>query len=262
MQRFPSSFWLILVGFLLIIAAYRSYIVQFRTLLAPKFGSSRNSKKIAAFGDSLTEGLYDWPNSRQFHPYTDELQRLINERIIETRSAMKIAVQNHGVSGERLRKTMKKRMKEIISTHRPDYVIILAGTNDLLDLDKSAADSLQIQAEAFGILNDLQTLHLYCHYKGIQSAVLSIPETAIDERGANGSVSLLRRSVNKEMYDFVKQNKTKSIFVDIATKIPRRKNRALWDDGVHLSPKGYDLIGQIIYKEMQAVIDEWLGARQ
>ena len=32
---------------------------------------------ILALGDSLTEGLYDWPSNMKFHPYTLRLQQLL-----------------------------------------------------------------------------------------------------------------------------------------------------------------------------------------
>lgn len=258
MQRLNKSCTLAFIIVLVILLGYHYDIKEVKRLVDKIITKNRNTKVIIAFGDSLTEGLFDWPKSRKFHPYTIKLQQLIDDKIKSGTSELQITVQNAGVSGERLRKSMKQRLRRIVQSANPDLVIILGGTNDLLDIDKEASD-YNDDSLASNLLQDIQSLHLYCHYKGIPTAALSIPETAIDDRSANGTVAKLRRIVNKELRDFVTRNLTKSIFVDISDEIKRKGNEEYWDDGVHFSPLGYDRMGEIIYREIKRMIEPWIS---
>ena len=228
--------------------------------MAPYLGRKDNFKVIAAFGDSLTEGLFDWPNSRRFHPYTIKLQKLINDKIKRANSELSIVVKNFGISGERLRKSMKDRLRRVIASTNPDVVIILGGTNDLLDMEKEvSANNYATQTNE--LIQDIKSLHLECHYKGIPTAALSIPETAIDDRDQNATVSLMRRIINREMEDFANRSQTRTIFVDISTETDRKHNRKYWDDGVHFTPMGYDRVAEIIFKGIGQMIKLWIQKR-
>ena len=258
MQRFQASWPLIFIAAFFILVTYRLYFIEIKSFFTPGLFRKGNLKIIVAFGDSLTEGLFDWPKSRSFHPYTIKLQKLINYEIRKGNSEIDIIVRNFGVSGERLRDSMKQRLRKVVTSTKPDFVIILGGTNDLLDTDKEVAD-YAVDKRRNEIIQDMQTLHLYCHYKGIPTAAISIPETAIDDRNENATVSVMRRAINKEMRDFVTRNQTKSVFVDISSEIPRKDNEQYWDDGVHFSPMGYDKMGELIYRELKDVLKSWMS---
>ena len=242
----------------LTLVIYRFYFTEIKKLIAPTVGGREdNLKVIVAFGDSLTEGLFDWPNSRRFHPYTIKLQKLINDKIKRLNSQLTVVVKNFGISGERLRKSMRDRLHRVIALTNPDFVIILGGTNDLLDMEKEiSANDFAVQANE--LIRDLKALHLYCHDKEIPTIALSIPETAIDDRDYNATVSLMRRIINKEMEDFANRSQTRTIFVDISTDTGRKHNRNYWDDGVHFTPMGYDRVAEIIFKEIGQVIKLWM----
>eukprot|EP00794_Sanderia_malayensis_P005377 gene5377-6050_t len=219
-----------------------------------------NNRIIIAFGDSLTEGLYNWPRSRQFSPYTDKLQQLIDLHLKNTtrKSKLKITVKNYGISGERLTKTMKTRLKEILRDEgKADLMIILAGTNDLIDLANRRTNHSRLDR----ISNDLQTLHLTCYYKDIATVALTIPETRMDVKDANGTFSRARRWVNKELLQFIRVNERKTnttTLVDISSAIPRVNNSHLWDDGLHLTPQGYAKMGELIYGGIKKLISQWI----
>ena len=261
MQRFQSYCSVTLITVIFILTTHRPLLRAIKQRISPMVLGANNRKVIVAFGDSLTEGLFDWPRSRSFHPYTIKLQELINNEVKRSGSILNIVVRNFGVSGERLQKSMKRRLRKIISSENPNYVVILGGTNDLLDIDKQANGN-GLGETLNAIVQDTQTLHLYCHYKGIPTAALSIPETAMDNRSENSTVAMMRRTVNKEIQDFVMRNQTKSTFIDISNEIHRRGNEQYWDDGVHFSPKGYDRMGEVVYRELRGVIAAWIRGQK
>ena len=241
-------FIVLAVGFVIYLPYPRSITEYIASLIYP----GKTKRVIVAFGDSLTEGLFDWPKSRQFHPYTIKLQERINEQVNKSKTKLEIIVKNYGVSGERLANTMKTRLQAVVAKTRPDLVIILGGTNDLLDMDKGGEDVMD------RILNDLQTLHLFCQYKGIKTVALSIPETSFDVWKPDGNMSRIRKKLNRDFRDFVKESLRESVYVDIANEIPRKGNADLWDDGVHLSPKGYDRVGEMIFHGITKQVEQWL----
>ena len=256
MQRVQTLLAILFIATCAILHIYRMYFTEVRESTAPSIHKETHFKVIVAFGDSLTEGLFDWPNSRQFHPYTIKLQRLINKEVKRANSELNIVVRNFGISGERLQESMKQRLRGVILATNPDFVIILGGTNDLLDMAKGASD-YDVHRRSNELIRDTQRLHIYCHHKGIPTAVLSIPETAIDDRDQNATVSLMRRMINDEMRDFTNSSKH-TTYVDISTKIGRKRNEKYWDDGVHFTPMGYDRVGEIIFQEIRPVIKSWI----
>ena len=256
MLRAQTSWSIILITSLAILVTYRLYFKEVNELIAPTIGTTSNAKVIVAFGDSLTEGLFDWPNSRSFHPYTIKLQRLINNEIKKSDSKLAIIVRNFGISGELLRESMEQRLGRVVHTTHPNLLIILGGTNDLLDMEKAKdIDSIKRTNE---IIQGIKNLHLHCHYKGIPTVALSIPETAIDDRDQNATVATMRRKINNELRDFASSSQVKATFVDISTKISRKHNKKYWDDGVHFTPIGYDRVGEIIYAEIKDMIRSWI----
>ncbi|MBF0591129.1 MAG: hypothetical protein HQL02_03470, partial [Nitrospirae bacterium] len=79
---------------------------------------------VVAFGDSLTVGFqsptYESPWYQET-PYTDFLNQMLSERITFVAK---------GISGE-LTEEMVRRFPGDVLAARPDYVIILGGSNDL-----------------------------------------------------------------------------------------------------------------------------------
>ena len=256
MLRAQTSWSIILITSLAILVTYRLYFKEVSELITPIGRTTNYTKVIIAFGDSLTEGLFDWPNSRSFHPYTIKLQRLISNEIKKSDSKLDIIVRNFGISGERLRESMEQRLRHVVDTTHPDLLIILGGTNDLLDMEKEVNDYDSIK-RTNEIIQGLKTLHLLCYYKGIPTVALSIPETAIDDRDQNATVATMRRKINKELRDFARRSQVKATFVDISTIIGR-KHKKYWDDGVHFTPIGYDRVGEVIYAEIKDMIRSWI----
>ena len=239
------------------ILAFLSYFTDMKNIRKYVAYKESDSRVIIAFGDSLTRGFYsEVHNDAPHHPYTIKLQELIDSYIREKRSMLNIEVKNYGVNGEKVTKTMKKRMKRLLEEQRVDLAVILAGTNDLVAVANNAAN----YSGPDRILNDLHALHLICHYNGVATAALTIPETLSDVHEVNGTLARARRFVNRELSQFarVNANRMNLTLIDISRKIPRRNNSHLWDDGLHFTPQGYEYIGELVFDGIKNTVSQWI----
>lgn len=80
------------------------------------------SNRFLAFGDSITWGQY--PTWDPFYPYPSTLQDTLNVRVMPS------DVINAGVAGEGTGKG-RDRIKDEVSEQRPQYVMIMEGTNNV-----------------------------------------------------------------------------------------------------------------------------------
>jgi lysophospholipase L1-like esterase len=118
--------------------------------------------RILAFGASLTEGYCS--DGCIFHPYTIHLSHLL-------RSSSKMAdIDNVGVSGEAiLSTTMLPRLQQLLSssTKKFDWVLILAGTNDII----------RDQEKASRVFDGYKLLIDECQKHGARVLSMTLPET-------------------------------------------------------------------------------------
>ena len=242
--------WIILllsIFIIIIIIVYHYADISSKTFLRTENKPHyEQGMTIIAFGDSLTEGLYNWPTSRKFHPYTKKLTKLYKEMYHN------INVINAGKSGERTR-TMRQRLSNILQENvwQNSLVLILAGTNDYIDMMKETKDirvkSPYLQVETNKIFENIWDLHLLCHEFNISTGVISIPavrlETFYEERG----YSILRNVLNNKLKRYAEMDANKTIFVDLSSYLTLHNSTLLWDDGVHLTPYGYDNMAEVIH---------------
>ena len=107
---------------------------------------------ILAFGDSLTYGTGAKPN----FSYPAQLEKLINRKVI-----------NAGIPGEISSKGLR-RLPALLSTHKPDLVILCHGANDILrklDLNKTKSN--------------LQNMILLIKKSGSQVIILAVPNFSL-----------------------------------------------------------------------------------
>ena len=144
---------------------------------------------------------------------------------------------------------------------RPPLVLIMAGTNDLGD----------VQADA--IVDNLAQLHAAVHAAGSRTVALSIPE-----HGQEGELAFIRETrlaVNQRLEEMALANPQWMHFVDAAAIVPvddgtRRdssgaggatlsaelgvggaSNSELWDDLLHMTPNGYTALGRGVAMALQ-----------
>jgi lysophospholipase L1-like esterase len=200
--------------------------------------------RILAFGASLTEGHYS--GGSLFHPYTIRLSQLLRS------SFNTVDIDNAGVSGEAvLSSTMLPRLQQLLSstTNKYDWVLILAGTND----------TIRDQQKASRIFETYKLLINECHKHGARVLCMTLPETAFPtdtpfDRERQEFNRLLREELIPKNND-----KNNIIVLDIDRLLPlhslsSNERKQIWDDEVHLTPKGYDRLGQLIYETLKSYI--------
>ncbi|CAF1482089.1 unnamed protein product [Adineta steineri] len=202
-----------------------------------------SSIRILAFGASLTEGYHSL--GYEFHPYTLRLSQLLRSSF-ET-----VDINNAGVSGEAiLSGTMLPRLKQLLSSakNKYDWVLILAGTND----------TVRDQQKASIIFDTYKLLINECHKHEARVLAMTLPETVFPR---DYPLDLQRQEFNRllkeELISKNNDNNSDNIVVlDVDKLLPQHslsqnERQQIWDDELHLTPKGYDQLGQLIYDALK-----------
>jgi len=195
--------------------------------------------KIVAFGDSLTVGDTGFmlSDSEQYPTtYPKCLELLANEYVRSARAGVSVEVLNRGVNGD-LTSGMLERFTSDVVDEKPDYAIILGGTNDIgwgLDLTM--------------VLRNLTSIYDAALENKISPVACSVPSIL-------GFDELIppRLGLNEKIR--AEAEKRNIRFVDLfkATADPRnnRLSEEYSADGLHLNPKGYR-------KTAEYIFDRWL----
>lgn len=207
--------------------------------------TSSYSLRILAFGASLTEGFH--AGGVRFHPYTIRLSELLKS---SNRSAK---IDNAGVSGEAvLSTTMLPRLKQLLSSAKTnfDWVLILAGTND----------TMRDQQKASLVFDGYKLLINECHKHGARVLCMTLPETECPKETPYDTQRqefnrLLREELVPTANDNT-QNNNNILVLDVDRLLPlhslsNSEKKEIWDDGLHLTPKGYDRLGELIYETLK-----------
>ena len=201
--------------------------------------AKRQSLHILALGDSLTAGYYH--GGQAFHPYTKYLNHLFELAEIP------VKIDNQGWSGERVLSHMVNRLRTILAKDASyDWVFILAGTNDI---------GHRVPAEKI-FKEGLQPMYEMClNQPGakIKLAVMTVIENWMNKPEAESDSN--RQLLNAMIRDYAahSNNQDRLCLVDLDKDIPyhsinnNKKRKKIWDDGVHLTPAGYDLMGALVF---------------
>ena len=198
--------------------------------------------KILAFGDSLTKGYIQ---SGVYHPYTLKLnQHLKNDNL-------SYIVDDNGLNGEKT-DTMISRLKDILNTTKYEMVIIFAGTNDL-----------GWKVDPVTIIENIEKIHKVALEKNLRTMAVTLPIN-IFEKGE--SYSIRRKQVNEGIINLTKMNKNMNLCnsegripcnledVIFSNEDEDDNKNEYWSDGLHLSSKGYDLLGDLIYNDLKQLL--------
>eukprot|EP01126_Amoeba_proteus_P024239 TRINITY_DN2444_c0_g4_i7.p1 TRINITY_DN2444_c0_g4~~TRINITY_DN2444_c0_g4_i7.p1 ORF type:complete len:139 (+),score=35.61 TRINITY_DN2444_c0_g4_i7:302-718(+) len=123
---------------------------------------------------------------------------------------------------------MTRRLPPLLIDPSIAYVIILGGTNDLGQRNSSQ------------IIKNLD--RLYKHVKATQAflVALTIPSSAF--------TFPWYLNVRGEVNSWIRNNKEVDVLVDLEESVPFSFSSGLWDDSLHFSPEGYDLVGLHIFE--------------
>lgn len=146
---------------------------------------------------------------------------------------------------DRLRKTLSDAVEE---GHYYRWIIILGGIHDF-----------GYGAKPESIFDGLKQMYQMVYEHGANLVIMTINETGrletTDPRDAD------RHHLNTLIQKYAWENHwtggRQTLCVDINAAIPWHRpdldqKKLIWDDHMHLTPKGYDLIGTLIF---QAIVD-------
>ena len=193
-------------------------------------------KLIVAFGDSLTVG-YQSPTEDeelpQPAPYTAFLSSRVDRMLSKKALSFKVEFLNRGIVGE-LTDDMVDRFSRDVLEPRPDAVIILGGSNDLgwgRDPSSVAENLTEMYDEALK--------------SGIQPVSCTVPSVRGYDEGIQPRLTL---------NGLIKQRSEALgiICVDLFSATADSAGRlreAFSNDGLHLSPSGYEALAEAIFSE-------------
>eukprot|EP01111_Echinosteliopsis_oligospora_P016815 TRINITY_DN7111_c0_g1_i1.p1 TRINITY_DN7111_c0_g1~~TRINITY_DN7111_c0_g1_i1.p1 ORF type:complete len:231 (-),score=37.91 TRINITY_DN7111_c0_g1_i1:55-747(-) len=190
-----------------------------------------NPKTILAFGASLTEGLFNFGKS--YHPYTIRLSEKLKT------SYGLFSITNLGKAGEKT-SDMIQRFDEATQNNYFDYIIILAGTNDLGERNVEKT------------LRNLKTMHELARSRGALSFVCTLPELAYEKK--EPWLKAIREEVNSNLRTYAKEANLP--IVDVARDLPhlslaKPDRLKIWFDEIHFTPLGYDMLGDLIFSSFE-----------
>lgn len=241
--------------------ADRSY--AYKDNITNRKAAYKNKLVILALGDSLTQGLHNWPTSMKFHPYTLKLSRLLENSLNDTH----VTVLNRGVSGDTVTKVKDRLLVYFSNNTGTNMAVILAGTNDYSQIIKRSRDTGVLQQAdrlkeaARNVSHAIIGLHQECHRRHVDTVVVTLPEIKY-ERYDNTDVSArLRGAVNRRLRRYARKHKKNTIIANLASYLDKlgtdgNEYARIWDDGVHLTPYGYDRMGSYIYRKISKYLIE------
>ncbi|RDA83033.1 hypothetical protein CP532_6886 [Ophiocordyceps camponoti-leonardi (nom. inval.)] len=189
---------------------------------------SRPQLRILCFGDSLTSG-YSGMGHLPSQPYSRSLSAILRAAL----PAYAFDVVDDGVPGDCVTGPgFRRRLRQAYdgAANPYNWVIILGGTNDLAYAN-----------EAADIFDALEACYNLVIARGGSVLALTVPECATK----SSWVDETRRSLN----DKILAHRQKNFFaLDLFSKIPYHSlqeadRERFWDDGLHLTPDGYDWMG-------------------
>lgn len=138
-------------------------------------------------------------------------------------------------------------------------VVVLGGTNDLC-YSKPPSE----------LWADLQRLYGLGHDYGAQVVAVTIPQHSQELR-ASGALRIARHDVNQRIRtlcssDPAASSKPVPVLCDLARRVRRfriseQEQEALWDDGLHFRPEGYDRFGRSVFDVLAPLLPRLAEAR-
>ena len=123
------------------------------------------ANKFLAFGDSLTAGVISPAVSLLIASLPDSYPTGLQSRLGSRYRQQTPVVMNEGSPGERAAVEGLRRFRGVLLQHRPEVVLLMEGTNDLLDGQNGANAAI----------NSLRTMIGEARSQGVRVALATIP---------------------------------------------------------------------------------------
>ncbi|KAL5356605.1 SGNH hydrolase [Aspergillus floccosus] len=198
---------------------------------------------ILCFGNSLTAGYHQF--GLDYHPYAWKLE----EKLKAAFPSHTFQVDVDGLPGDlvinppgRFLPRLQKRCAEISY----DWVVVLGATNDL--------GHRYPVARIFPALEGAWKVALNA---GANILALTVPECA----AVNKDLDARRAELNAQILGY--QHEKFHAF-DLHPKVPYHDateefRKKVWDDGLHLTPAGYDLVGSAVGDHLIHLLSETMN---
>ncbi|HET6464695.1 MAG TPA: GDSL-type esterase/lipase family protein [Nitrospiria bacterium] len=185
--------------------------------------------RIMTFGDSLTVG-YQSPTAENPNGRTTPYGRFLQERL---GGSAEVLVR--GVNGE-LTGEMAMRLGTDVLPLRPDYVVILGGTNDL-----------GWGAQPQEVMRNLVTIYERVRGSGARPVAVTLPSIL----GFDEAIPP-RQTLNRLILEYSRDKPQPAVDLFTATAEPEtlRLAEAYSNDGLHLTTEGYRLLADLLYQEV------------
>lgn len=149
-----------------------------------------------------------------------------------------------GIGGQTTYEMLARFQSDVVNL-KPKYVVILAGTNDM------ARNSGYISKEH--IVENIKSMCQIAKYNKIKPIVLSVlPVYEYPWRKELGVVADQIIELNSMIEEYTKADKVK--FIDMHSVLKDERDglpTSLSPDGVHLKPKAYEIMEEIILKAVK-----------
>jgi lysophospholipase L1-like esterase len=198
---------------------------------------------IICFGDSLTAGFQ---SPTQEHPAGQETPYGL---FLRERLGPSVDVRVSGICGE-LTAEMTMRFRRDVLEHRPGYVVILGGTNDL-----------GWHAGPSDIMRNLVKMYELARASQITPVPVTVPSVRIDVTGGGADAQAWleqhlerRRVLNGSIRDYAASKHLTCVDLFTATADPETSQLAApySNDGLHLTTAGYRLLAGLLYDQVFA----------
>jgi lysophospholipase L1-like esterase len=210
----------------------------------------RSPLRFLAVGDSLTAGFCSSGSS--YHPYLIHLADLFSS------SKIPVVIDGQGKIGERVVPTMVKRLKTLLFKDNNsfyDWVIILGGTND--SVNRTSAEMIFNQG-----LKLMYDMVLQQTNGKTKLAVMTVIENGYYSPEHTDDTE--RHILNGLIRNYVEncEDQDRICLIDLDKYIPYHsfqdinQQNAIWDDFIHLTPKGYDQMANCIFEQISNKINQ------
>jgi lysophospholipase L1-like esterase len=198
--------------------------------------------RFVALGDSLTAGFLEVPPAglRATRDYPSKLMELLSSRYRDQR----FNVVNAGRGGEKAADALS-RLPALLKAEKPQVVLLMEGTNDLVDNEPGIDRSLQT----------IQRMVQMDTAAGVRTIVATIPpQRAGAPRSWAGHMVPV---FNGKLEPLAKQKGWRLADVNGAFD---RLSVLLGPDGLHPTSAGYDRIAQVFFDAIRATFETAPGA--
>ena len=209
-------------------------------------GRKTPMKLIIAFGDSLTFGYQSPTEDEELPapiPYTTFLSEKVDGMLRGRSAGFRVEFLNRGIVGE-LTDDMANRIGRDVLEPQPDAVIILGGSNDL-----------GWGIEPSPIAENLAEMYDESMKNGIQPVACTVPSVRGYDEGIEPRLllnGLIKR--HSEILGIA----CVDLFSATADSTGRLREEYS-NDGLHLSPLGYEAMAEAIFSEaVRGIIEDYL----